>query len=205
MWQPPRAARSNRPNTPSDGSKTQWVPYHQANGYQPGIHSSRGLQPVHPQNYNQKYQTPNQTYLDTDLPEARHHQIGDPNMYPHQGNLNQLLVSRQDYNQHLTDCLAIDPPTAPTHWHGSSMILAQLTSNLLVDPCTTSVASALTLNTIQCGGMEPLPAPARSCGWRCGAYGTFLLWHIMKWNTSQPANIEAHGEAPHPSSPACNS
>ena len=30
VWQPPRAARSNRPNTPSDGSKTQWVPYHQA-------------------------------------------------------------------------------------------------------------------------------------------------------------------------------
>ena len=71
VWQPPRAARSNRPNTPSDGAKTQWVPYHQANGYQAGIHSSRGLQPVHPQNYHQKYQTPNQTYLNTDLPEAR--------------------------------------------------------------------------------------------------------------------------------------
>ena len=38
MWQPQRAARSNRPNTPSDGSKAHWIPYHQVNGYQPGIH-----------------------------------------------------------------------------------------------------------------------------------------------------------------------
>ena len=38
VWQPQRPARSKRPpNTPSDGSKTQWIPDHQVNGYQPGI------------------------------------------------------------------------------------------------------------------------------------------------------------------------
>ena len=97
VWQPPRAARSNRPNTPSDGSKTQWVPYHQANGFQPGIHSSRGLQPVHPQDYHQKYQTPNQTYLNTDLPEARC--LASP---PHQYHQTGGIVDRHERTQMAT-------------------------------------------------------------------------------------------------------